>query len=449
MKRKALLSLFLCVLMLLALPVSARADGAPAYRLVVWVDGQEKAVRCYDESYDGNLYLSLTDLAAALSGSARQFRLSYNNGEKAFHVHTGQAASSAGNADQAGWKYGVSYLNLRRNRLYVDGAERRYYTYAEGTDLYMSLADIQLMLDVQAAVYDDGSVLFDPSRSYAADVPALAEDGFFDLFNAVLLGDADTGELFFYKDPTVPYPIASLSKLMTYLLLCEAQDNGEISFSDMVSISAEAARLSGTADSMVSLHEGSAVPFRELLTAMLLASSNEAALALAQHAAGSEAAFVARMNARADELGLRSACFYSPHGLPDYGGRSVPIKRQNSMSARDLFHLASYLMEHYPELTNTTSLQYASMPSLDYTTANSNPLVFNLPGCNGLKTGSTVKAGSCLAASLPVTVEGETHTLVAVVLGAESADVRGQAAEILLRYGRALCVENGFGREAA
>ena len=84
------------------------------------------------------------------------------------------------------------------------------------------------------------------------------------------------------------------------------------------------------------------------------------------------------------------------------------------------------------------------MPSLSYNTANSNAVVFNLEGCNGLKTGSTNRAGSCLVATLPVTVNGETHTAVAIVLGAECADTRNQAAEILLRYARSTWTDRGF-----
>ena len=114
------------------------------------------------------------------------------------------------------------------------------------------------------------------------------------------------------------------------------------------------------------------------------------------------------------------------------------------MSGEDLFALCRILLKDYPEITHITGERYGSMPSLSYVTANSNAVVFNLEGCNGLKTGSTNKAGSCLVATLPVTVKGETHTAVAIVLGSECADVRNQAAEILLRYARNTWQEQGF-----
>ena len=177
---------------------------------------------------------------------------------------------------------------------------------------------------------------------------------------------------------------------------------------------------------------------------MLLASSNECALAIAEHVAGSESEFVKNMNSRAKELELKTAKFYNPHGLPRFGESAVPSKLQNRMSAEDMFRLSAYILKNFPEITSITSLQYSNMPSLRYTTANSNPLVFNLPGTTGLKTGSTNRAGYCLVASWPVTVGKETHTMIAIIYGAENPEERGQAAEILLRYAQDWCLENGF-----
>jgi D-alanyl-D-alanine carboxypeptidase (penicillin-binding protein 5/6) len=139
------------------------------------------------------------------------------------------------------------------------------------------------------------------------------------------------------------------------------------------------------------------------------------------------------MNRRAAELGLRSTIFRSAHGLPVYTGGALPAKRQNEMSANDLFTLCKLLLDDYPRITGITGQRYVRLESLQYTTANSNPLVFNMEGVNGLKTGSTNRAGYCLAASLPVSVGEETHTLVLILLGAETAQLRGQAAELLLQ----------------
>ena len=239
-------------------------------------------------------------------------------------------------------------------------------------------------------------------------------------------------------------PIASLSKLMTYLLLCEAAERGELSFADEVTITEESDLISRSADGMIAMSAGSRIPLQELVDGMMLASSNEAAASLAAWAAGSTEAFVERMNERAAELGLKSARFYSPHGLPVYTADAVTAKRQNMMSAYDMYRLCAYLLKNYPQITDTTRKQYATMKTLKYSTSNTNTLLFNISGVTGLKTGSTNRAGYCVTVSMPVTREGETHDIVLVLLGAETPELRGQAAEILLRWAKEYYAEHEF-----
>lgn len=443
--RKMILCLLLAAALLLGCGAVAFADPYP-FNLLVLVGDESGAVRAAWNEYAENYFLSLSDLSTLLRGTPAAFTLERRytdvDGEF-FAVTTGrdsEALNGAGPASDGRW---ASSLYLSRNRIFVDGAERRYYTCKNGSDLYMSLTDIQLMLDIPAEFTEEGLRFF-PEERFRPDVPALAEAGYFGSFSAVLLADAETGSVLYSHNEDSVVPIASVTKLMTYLLLAEGAGRGQISFDDAVVISANAAALSQGADAMVTLAQGRAYPFRELLSAMLLASSNECALALAEHLDGSEELFVEHMNLKARELGLSSACFYNPHGLPLYLPGAVTNKAQNLMSARDLFTLCQILLRDYPEITDITRQQFGSMPSLRYITANSNALVFNMEGCSGLKTGSTNKAGSCLVATLPVTVDGETHTAVAIVLGAEGPDNRNQAAEILLRYARDTWEEQGF-----
>ena len=448
MKRfRSLLAALLCVLMLAGAAASAHAAGPTPYLLEARVGEITVSLRAYSDSYEGNLYLSLKDLAQALRSTDKRFRVDYQAGGtdgELWKITTGQAAPED-NGKKNTAAPGIAYLSLNRNRLFVDGGERRYYTYrSDDRDLYLSLADVQLLLDLTARFDSAGVLRLDPNVPFVPDLYALKREDYFGAFNAVLVGDADTGEILFSNGRAWRYPIASLSKLMSYLLLAEAVEAGELYWKDSVPISQRAAALSWSADGIIGLTPGTSIPLEELTQAMMLASSNESALALAEYAAGSEEDFVARMNERAAELGLLSARFYSPHGLPSYSGGGLPGKRQNSMSAADLFRLSAYLLEHFPELTEMTEKQFIRLEKLKFTTANSNPLVFNMPGVNGLKTGSTNRAGYCLVATLPVTVGEETHTLVAIVLGAETAEVRGQGAEILLRYARNYYTEHGF-----
>lgn len=439
-----LLSLILCLASLsLLMPVYGAAANTEPYRVSVRVGSDDFHIRAYDGSYEGNTYLSLTDLAVALAGTGKQFRfervVSSTDGEY-FSIVMGSAPSLPSGGDAAGVYQGTASVNPYRNPLYVDGAVKKYYTWnPQNGDLYMSLADVQLMLDLTMSGDPHDGLILEPDRPFLPDPDELRKSGYFDCIDAVYLADAATGEIYYRQNSLNAVPVASLSKLLSYLVLREGMESGEISMEDTVQISANAQRLSQSGDGMVVLNAGEAKPFRELLEAMLVASSNESALALAEHLCGSEEAFVVRMNEKARELGLKTTVMYNCNGLPSFSGGSMPVKRQNRMSAEDLYRLCTLLLERYPDLTDITSVALAHMPSLnDYRTANSNPLLYNMPGVNGLKTGSTNKAGYCVAATLPVQdAAGESHTLVLILLGAETADVRGQVAEILLRYAAA------------
>ena len=447
---RRILSLVLCALLLLGVPVMASAAEPAPFALTVQVPGREDSrVRALWDGYAGNLYLSLSDLSRALAGSAKEFVLEYGyssaDGEY-FTLHTGRSAAAQ---DSTGpdptEKRAVADLWLSRNRLFVDESERKYYSYRPAwRDLYLSLTDIQLMLDMSARRLGEDCVELLPDEPFTADLKELDESGYFDAMDAYAVGDADTGKLLYVRNASRTLPVASLSKLMSYLLIAEALEEGRIALADTVTVSAAAEALSQTADGLVEMHAGQKVPLSELITAMLLASSNEAALALAEYTAGSETEFVEQMNQKAKELGYRSALFRSPHGLPVYSDSAVTAKLQNMMSASELFQLCRLLLDDYPQITGITGRKFCKLDELNYKSANSNPLVFNMEGVNGLKTGSTNRAGFCLAASMPVTHEGETHNIVLILLGAESAPLRGQAAEILLRSARSYYEKNGF-----
>ena len=441
MKKQIMALLLVIVFCSTLIPMQAGADGE-AFAMQITVNGEQKAVRAYNDSYEGNLYLSLTNLAAALGATEKRFRfervVSSTDGEY-FSITTGQAPVLGSGAGGATGSAAPVMLNLARNRLLVDGGDRKYYTCnPQNGDLYMSVTDVQLMLDMTFEK-SGNTWTAKPNQHFIPDIKTLRDAGYFDNISSVYLADANSGEALFLWNGYSELPVASLTKLLSYYILKEGIAAGEIKASDSVRISDHAYAVSRTQDGIVPMEAGAYVPFSELMDAMLVASSNEAAIALAEHLCGSEAAFVERMNARARELGLYSALMYNCNGLPSYDGGNTPFKRQNRMSAADLFLLTQLILQQYPEITEITSTTLAHMPSLnDYWTANSNPLVYNMTGITGLKTGSTDRAGYCLVATMPVQKDGQTHNVVLVLLGAETAAVRGQAAEILLRYARAL-----------
>ena len=286
---RTILCLLLTAALLLALPLAASADDGQPFALTVVVAGNEMPVRALQDAYAGNLYLSLRDLSAALSGSAKQFRYFYtytNEDGYIFHVSPGEEADNLSSGSSFPAESKVTYLPLRRNRLYVGEQERKYYSYREDTNLYLSLTDIELMLDVTAKPLSETRVEFLTDTPFRPNPQDLREDGYFEAFNAIVLGDVTNGKLLFTSQASRSFPIASLTKLMSYLLIVEAVEDGRAGWNDLVPVSAAAEALSDSADGIIEMHEGMYVPLSELVAAMLLASSNESALALAEYVAG-------------------------------------------------------------------------------------------------------------------------------------------------------------------
>ena len=457
MKKKIFVRLFtglLSVLLFISLFAGAAfAEDAIFLRpftLTVYVGSSAAGVRAYHGSYEHNIYLSLSDLSMALDGSEKQFSITYgkNTQDGEYHsIRTGEAYLEEGSgitpteyADRED-----VWLLFKRNRLFVDGSDRKYYTCREGGfDLFMNLVDVQLMLDLDIQQLSDEVFRINPQGSFTPDYLSLQAEGYFSGLSGFVVADADTGVMLCGKEMYKALPIASISKLMTYLLVKEAMQSGMFRTEDILPVSSTVAAVAQSGDGIIYLEEEQEVPVQEYLEAMLVASSNESSVALGERVAGSEEAFVRKMNERAAELGLSSAEFYTSNGLPCYTAGTVPAKIQNVMSPYELFRLCAYILNAFPEITDITSKAYTSLPAMKYSSANSNPLVFNLAETTGLKTGSTARAGYCLAATLPVTVKGETHTIVLILLGAETASERGQMAEILLRFAENYYQRNGF-----
>ena len=446
-------ALLFAALLFALLPAAAMAEDTIFLRpfiLTLYTGDSASGVRAYHASYEHNIYLSLSDLSLALDGTEKQFSIAYGKSAQDGEYHTirtGEpylAENSGIKPTELDEREDVR-LYFKRNRLFVNGEDRKYYTCREGGyDLYMNLVDVQLMLDLSVQQLSDEVFRVDPQGRFTPDYLSLQAEGYFDALSGFVVADADTGVMLCGKEMYTALPIASITKLMTYLLAKEAMQEGLFLAEDTVPVSRSVAAVAQSGDGIIYLEEGQEVNIRELLEAMLIASSNESSVALAERVAGSEEVFVKLMNAKAAGLGLSSAKFYSSNGLPVYTNGTIPAKIQNVMSPYELFRLCAHVLKTFPEITAITSQAYTNLPSMKYASANSNPLVFNLSGVNGLKTGSTARAGYCLAASLPVTAKGETHTIILVLLGAETASERGQIAEILLRFAQNYYQQNGF-----
>ena len=236
---------------------------------------------------------------------------------------------------------------------------------------------------------------------------------------SALLMEKQTGTVLFAQDEHTPREPASVTKIMTLLLVMEAIDSGALSYDDVVTGSAHAAGMGG---GQIWGKENEQVAVRGLLKAVCIVSGNDAAVALAEHLAGSEDAFVERMNARAQELGMNDTHFVNCTGLPAAG---------HLTSACDIALMSRELILHHPDIRQFTTVWMDSLRGGESMLVNTNKLIRFYDGATGLKTGSTGSAGYCLSA----TAEKNGMELIAVVLKGKTSDERFSDAKSLLNYG--------------
>ena len=246
----------------------------------------------------------------------------------------------------------------------------------------------------------------------AVDVPA----------PSAILMDAATGTVLYEKNANERLAPASVTKIMTLLLVMEALDSGRIGWEDTVTASENAA---GKGGSQVYLEVGEQMSMDEMLKSVVVSSANDCAAALAEHVAGSERAFVAMMNERAQQLGLTDTHFVNCTGLDD-----EPDAAEHLTTAHDLAIMSLELLKH-TEIKKYTTIWMDTVRDGKFGLSNTNKLVRFYEGTTGLKTGYTSAAGHCLSA----TAERDGIELIAVVLHCASSTDRFQSAKALLDYG--------------
>ena len=216
---------------------------------------------------------------------------------------------------------------------------------------------------------------------------------------------------------------ASVTKVMTMLLIMEAVDSGKIGWGDTVTTSEAAAAKGG---SQIYLKVGEQMTVRDMMKSIAVSSANDCACAMAEHLAGSEAAFVQQMNQRAQELGRADTHFVNCTGLDD--GEDA---REHRTSAHDIALMSRELLKNHPDVRQFTTIWMDTVRQGALGLSNTNKLIRLYPGATGLKTGFTSGAGYCLSAS----AQRDGMELVAVVMGADSSKTRFNACKQLLDYG--------------
>lgn len=238
---------------------------------------------------------------------------------------------------------------------------------------------------------------------------------------SLILIEAETGRVLYEKDADIPLPPASVTKVMTMLLVMEAIDGGKISYTDTVTVSEYAANMGG---SQVYLEPGEQMSVHELLKCLVVSSANDAAVALAEHICGSEESFVAEMNRRAAQLGMTRTVFENTNGLDD-------TTQNHVTTARDIAIMSAELITKHPKILEYSSIWMDSIRGGEFGLTNTNRLIRFYNGANGLKTGSTAKAGFCISAS----AKRDGTQLICVVMGASTRDSRNEIAKKLFDFG--------------
>lgn len=236
---------------------------------------------------------------------------------------------------------------------------------------------------------------------------------------SALLMEAESGRVLFEYNADDRHAPASITKIMTMLLVCEAVDAGQISLDDTVTTSPYASSMGG---SEIWLEPYETMTVDEMLRATAIASANDAAVALGEHLAGTEAMFADKMNQKAAQLGMDSTHFVNACGLDEAGHLST---------ARDVALMSREMLLHHTEVRDYCSIWMDTLRGGATQLVNTNKLLKSYRGITGLKTGTTGKAGVCISAS----AERDGLRLIAVVLGSASGKERFQAASTLLDYG--------------
>ena len=249
-----------------------------------------------------------------------------------------------------------------------------------------------------------------------------------DEVSAYLLGNFETGEILEGYNIHEPMEVASITKIMTYLVVMEEVEKGSISLYDKICIDDDITRIKG---SSLNLKKGEIFSVEDLIKASIVVSANDATYALAKHTAGTEGAFVRMMNEKARELGLDTAIFFNSTGLPEAG-------LQNMMSPKEIFILSRYVINKFPQILSLATIPEINIPWRNYRKENTNPLLKEIEGIDGLKTGFTNKAGYCLVSTIKVSACDEKHKdfrLIGIIMGTESEQKRKEIGKKLIQYG--------------
>jgi len=417
------------------------------------VDGNQSDVRVLNHDYDNNMYISMNDLLYSLNDTGLEFSVDWTVKDGQTYIVLSKNELSDEWIDEYeehsitetddNEEDTADKVNYTRKRILIciDGNDYSLYmipvTEKDYKDCYVNLGDFALIMNADISC-GNNEIYINTKGEFDFNKYDFANSGIQYMADSCIVADATTGNIYYEQNPNETVTIASTTKLMTYLIIKDAIEEGKISEKDTVVFSKKASELSKTSSGVVRLEEGQSADIEDVISAMLICSSNECSLALAEHLCKNEQDFVDLMNHKAAALGLSTECrFYNPHGLPMYEEEVLTVKKQNRMSANDMLILVEHILDKYPEITEITSIKKTNLVSLaNFEAKNTNILLYNVPGTVGLKTGTTDKAGSCLVSAYEAyDLKQEPHYIVSIVYGAENMQTQSYTSMVLMKYG--------------
>ncbi len=266
-----------------------------------------------------------------------------------------------------------------------------------------------------------------PNRAWAKNLTYEDEVG------VILAGNGNTGQIYYSKNIDEKTSVASMSKLMTYLVVKDEIEKGLYGPEDLVKIGADEQKYNKYEYSNFGLVKGDELTVEELLKGLMVVSGNDAALALAKKSSKSEKEFVKKMNAKAQELGLTKSKFYNSSGLTE---EVKDKKYKNEMSATDLFNLSRHILEKYPETRAYGRMDVLRDKKRKYVGYSTLPLRDEMDSIEGLKTGFTDEAQYCFTGLFDMNKidESQDYDLITVVMGAETPEIRATTTKEVVKY---------------
>lgn len=249
-----------------------------------------------------------------------------------------------------------------------------------------------------------------------------------DKFTSYLVVNSDSGEILGEHESDKVLPIASITKLMTYNIVKDSIKAGKIALSDEVAITKEMAEMPG---SSFNLKEEEVLTVDDLIKGMLVVSGNDAAKALAITISGNEEEFAKLMNEKAKEIGLEYAEFYNASGYP-------LDDKENQMSTKDICKMTSHILKEYPEILDYSKIRVLDYPDRGFKRKSSIPLLGEVKGVDGLKTGTTDKAGHCVVTTMKVeeNTKEKPYRVIIVAMGADTKEDRDKVDRYIAEYVR-------------